>query len=175
MVINYKKLNEVTAFDGYYIPKKEQLIELIRGNQWFSSLDCKSGFWQIKLKPECSSLTAFSCPQGQYEWNVIPFGPKQAPGDYKRSRLRGWQQWLTTINDKRWTSKSIIALMEQQKVFMELLYDTDPSVLQHRLVCSMLNETRPSLIFDRLFLIDDDFLNTEQGARSGIKFRRLSV
>lgn len=84
MVINYKKLNEVTAFDGYYIPNKEQLIELIRGKQWFSSLDCKSGFWQIKLKPECSSLTAFSCPQGQYEWNVIPFGPKQAPGIFQR-------------------------------------------------------------------------------------------
>lgn len=52
--------------------------------KYFSSLDCKAGFWQIQLDPESQLLTAFSCPQGQYQWTVLSFGLKQAPGIFQR-------------------------------------------------------------------------------------------
>lgn len=54
------------------------------GKKWYSSFDCKSGFWQVPLKEHCKKLTAFSCPSGQFEWNVLPFGLKQAPGIFQR-------------------------------------------------------------------------------------------
>ena len=44
MVINYKKVNKNTKFDGYYIPNKEILINLTRGKNYYSKFDCKSGF-----------------------------------------------------------------------------------------------------------------------------------
>ena len=50
MVINYKRLNEVTIFDGYFLPNKEILINKTLSKKWFSKFDCKSGFYQIKLK-----------------------------------------------------------------------------------------------------------------------------
>ena len=84
MVINYKALNKETIDDGYFLPKKEEPLTLIRGNKYFSGLDCKSGFWQVRLEEESQLLTAFSCPHGQYHWKVVPFGLKQAPGIFER-------------------------------------------------------------------------------------------
>ena len=79
MVINYKRLNELTIFDGYFLPNKEVLINKTLNKKWFSKFDCKSGFYQIKLKESAKPLTAFSTPQGQYIWNVMPIGLKNAP------------------------------------------------------------------------------------------------
>jgi len=79
MVINYKKLNDNTVFDGYYIPNKTVLFNRIQRASWFSKMDCKSGYWQIKIDEKTIPLTAFSAPQGQYEWIVMPFGLKNAP------------------------------------------------------------------------------------------------
>ena len=84
MVINYKKLNDNTIGDGYLLPRKDELLDQIRGNKVFSSFDCKSGFWQVMLDETSQSLTAFTCPQGHYEWKVMYFGLKQAPSIFQR-------------------------------------------------------------------------------------------
>jgi len=44
MVINYKKLNDNTVFDGYYIPNKTVLFNTIQGASWFLKMGCKSGY-----------------------------------------------------------------------------------------------------------------------------------
>ncbi|UBN09112.1 polymerase polyprotein [Metaplexis yellow mottle-associated virus] len=84
MVINYKALNAATKGDGYLLPNKDQILQRIGGKKWFSSFDCKSGFWQVRLHPESQELTAFTCPQGHYHWKVMPFGLKQAPSIFQR-------------------------------------------------------------------------------------------
>lgn len=76
MVINYKKLNDATIFDGYFIPDTNCLLQLAQGKKYFSKFDCKSGFWQIKMAEKSIPLTAFSAPNGHYEWLVMPFGLK---------------------------------------------------------------------------------------------------
>ena len=45
MIINHKKLNDNTVFDGYYIPNKTVFFNRIQGASWFSKIDCKSGYW----------------------------------------------------------------------------------------------------------------------------------
>jgi hypothetical protein len=84
MVINYKKLNDATISDSYKLPRKDYIFEKIKGCNWFSSLDAKSRYWQLRLSEETKLLTTFSCPEGHFEWNVLPFGLKQAPSIYQR-------------------------------------------------------------------------------------------
>jgi len=84
MVINYKKLNDNTVFDGYYIPNKIVLFNRIQGVSWFSKMDCKSGYWQIKTDEKSIPLTAFSAPQGHYKWIVMSFDLKNAPQIFQR-------------------------------------------------------------------------------------------
>ena len=59
MVVNYKRLNENLEFDGYFIPRKDVLINLTKGSKIFSKFDCKSGFWQIQLTEETKKIDSF--------------------------------------------------------------------------------------------------------------------
>ena len=56
MVINYKRLNDNTYDDAYKIPNKDSLINSIQGCKYFSHLDCKSGFWQIRLEEDSNAI-----------------------------------------------------------------------------------------------------------------------
>ena len=61
------------------LPNKIVLFNRIQWASWFSKMDCKSGYWQIKMDEESISLTAFSAPQGHYELIVMSFSLKNAP------------------------------------------------------------------------------------------------
>ena len=84
ILINYRKFNDNTIFDGYYIPNKIVILNRIRGASWFSKMDCKSGYWQIKMDEESIPLTAFSATQGHYEWTIMSFTLKNAPQIFQR-------------------------------------------------------------------------------------------
>ncbi|KAL0439456.1 UNVERIFIED_CONTAM: Enzymatic polyprotein [Sesamum latifolium] len=84
LVINYQGINKILEFDGYYIPSREHLIDYIKGAKVFSKFDCKSSFYQIKMESESKKFTAFSTPQGQYIWNVMPMGLANAPQIFQR-------------------------------------------------------------------------------------------
>jgi len=84
MIINYKKVNDNTVFDGYYISNETVIFNIIQGASWFSKMDYKSGYWHIKMDEENIPMTAFSIPQGHYEWIVKSFGLKNAPQIFQR-------------------------------------------------------------------------------------------
>lgn len=84
MVVNYKAINKETIGDAYMLPKKEELLTIIRGKTIFSSFDCKSGSWQVLLDEESQKLTASTYPEGHFQRKVVPFGLKQAPSIFQR-------------------------------------------------------------------------------------------
>ena len=83
LVINYKPLNKVLQWIRYPIPNKKDLIQRIYNETIFSNFDMKSGFWKIQIKPKDRYKTAFTVPFGHYEWNVMPFGHKNAPSEFQ--------------------------------------------------------------------------------------------
>ena len=83
LVINYKPLNKVLQWIRHPIPNKKDLIQRIYNATIFSKFDMKSGFWQIQIKPEDRYKTTFTVPFGHYEWNVMPFGLKNASYEFQ--------------------------------------------------------------------------------------------
>lgn len=85
MVVDYKKLNNMTIKDNYPLPNMEQTIRRLGGGyKFFSKLDMKSGFWQIPIKEEDKHKTAFTTADGLYEWNVLAQGLKNSPPSFQR-------------------------------------------------------------------------------------------
>ena len=84
IVYNYKRLNDNTEDDGYNIPNKDSLLNLIQKKKVFSKFDLKSGYNQLQLEEKFKIWTAFTCSEGQYEWNVLSFGLKNAPSIFQR-------------------------------------------------------------------------------------------
>lgn len=58
--MDYRQLNKVTRKDCCHIPQVDETLDLVSGSAWFSSLDLRSGYWQVLLTPESRPKTAFS-------------------------------------------------------------------------------------------------------------------
>ncbi len=85
-VIDFRHVNEVTEDDHYpLLVLRDLLMCLGRGNEVFTSLDLVSSYWQLPMAPESREITAFSTPNGHYEWTWMPFGLKGAPLSFQRT------------------------------------------------------------------------------------------
>ena len=56
----------------------------MKNKKYFSKIDCKLGFWQIKLEEDSVKYTGFNTPQGFYEWIGMLFGLKNALRIFQR-------------------------------------------------------------------------------------------
>lgn len=57
--VDYRPLNEVTKKDAYPLPRIDEAMDVVSGSSWFSSLDLRSGYWQVPLAAEARPKTAF--------------------------------------------------------------------------------------------------------------------
>ncbi|KAJ8364628.1 hypothetical protein SKAU_G00134590 [Synaphobranchus kaupii] len=82
--VDYRHLNSATTKDSYPLPRIDEALDHISGSSWFSSLDLRSGYWQVRLAPEAKPKTAFTIGQGLWQFRVMPFGLCNAPATFER-------------------------------------------------------------------------------------------
>lgn len=97
IVIDYRKLNEITVSDKFPIPNIDSLLDRLGRAQYFTTLDLAKGFHQILVKEEDQIKTAFSTPFGHYEYVRMPFGLKNAPSSFQRLINSILRQYMNKI------------------------------------------------------------------------------
>jgi len=82
--VDYVELNDKTADDGFELPTVEDQLNTLQGSKYFTHLDLARGYHQLLVAPDSRAKTAFSASGRQFEYVVMPFGPKNGPAAFCR-------------------------------------------------------------------------------------------
>jgi hypothetical protein len=79
LCVEYRPLNAIIIKNKYLLPRINILFDQLAGAKVFFKVDLRSGYHQIKIRPEDVPKTAFSTRYGLYEYLIMSFGLTNAP------------------------------------------------------------------------------------------------
>ena len=100
--VDFRKLNQITKPNSYPLPLIDDILALLGKAKYFTSLDLKSGYWQVLMDEADKEKAAFACHCGLFEFNVMPFGLSNAPAIFQELMsivLRGLGHFATAYLD----------------------------------------------------------------------------
>jgi hypothetical protein len=97
MCVDYRDLNAVTIKNKHPLPRIEDLFDQLQGACLFTKIDLRSGYHQLKIRPEDILKTAFTCKYGLYEYTVMSFGLTNAPAFFMHLMNKVFMDYLDTF------------------------------------------------------------------------------
>ena len=76
---DFTKLNNISKKSSWPLPVTDGMLAALGKTKYFTTLDLKSGYWQIPLNEENKEKTTFPYHKGLYKYNVMSFGLANAP------------------------------------------------------------------------------------------------
>lgn len=162
LVVDYKKLNEVTIDDRYPIPNIDDILDKLGRCMYFTTLDLAKGFYQIQVDEADVHKTAFTVEGGHYEFLRMPFGLKTAPATFQRL--------MNTIL-KDYINKICLVYLDDIIIFSTSFQEHEDSI---RLIFKRLEEANLKVQLDKseFFKRETEFLGhviTQNGIKPNPK------
>ena len=85
--VDYRELNKKTTKEAYPLPRPDEVQDRLSGSIMFSTLDLRSGYWQLPVNPAADRRKIAFCPGpglGLFQFYRMPFGLSGAPGSFQR-------------------------------------------------------------------------------------------